>query len=66
MTRPLITLGLIVLLTGCTQLEEPVMDEPIATLDCDTGDGIGGTGCPAEAAASAVARQGTSHLTLRP
>ena len=67
MTRKFLALTALVALTACAQQEEPIlMEEPIATLDCDGDDGIGGTGCPAGTADTSVARGNTSILPLLP
>lgn len=54
MTR-LLPVFLLLLLAACGAVEEdavivePVLEElPRAITDCGSGDGIGGTGCPAE------------------
>ena len=62
MTRKFALLFIFAVFSACTQPEEPVlMEEPIAGLNCDNGDGIGGTGCPAEASNGVVTRNWSSH-----
>lgn len=67
MIRKTLALTSLAVLFACAQQEEPILvEEPIAGLDCDGGDGIGGTGCPAGATDAAVARQAAIVLPLMP